>query len=35
MGLVKYFLAMESDDNIGGVAGFLGLYFDTGDEAEN
>jgi len=27
-GLVKYFSAMECDDNIGGVSGFLGLYFD-------
>lgn len=28
-GLVKYFMAMEGDVNIGGVSGFLGLYFEN------
>lgn len=29
MGLVNYFKAMEADKNIGGVSGFMGLYFDN------
>jgi hypothetical protein len=28
MGLVNYFLPMECDKDIGGVSGYMGLYFD-------
>jgi chitin synthase len=28
MGLVNYFLPMEYDKHIGGVSGYMGLYFD-------
>lgn len=28
-GLVKYFLTLEGDEHIGGVSGFLGVYFDV------
>jgi len=28
MGIVRYFQAFESDPNIGGVSGFMGLYND-------
>ena len=28
MGLVNYYLPMENDSKIGGVSGFMGLYFD-------
>ena len=29
MGLVNYYLPMENDKHIGGVSGFMGLYFDN------
>ncbi len=34
-GILKYFLAMEGDPNIGGVCGFLGLYFDDKKKKEH
>ena len=30
-GLVNYFKGMEADENIGGLSGYLGLYFDESD----
>jgi len=33
-GLAKYYRAMEADPGVGGVSGFLGLYFDK-HENEN
>ena len=33
--LVRYFLALEYDQDLGGVCGFLGLYFDVEDENED
>jgi len=31
-GLAKYYRAMEADPTVGGVSGFLGLYFDNHEE---
>jgi hypothetical protein len=28
MGIVNYYKAMELDPNLGGVCGFMGLYYD-------
>lgn len=33
-GLVKFYMAMEGDPNIGGVSGFLGLYFSEDEPKE-
>ncbi len=33
-GIVKYFQSMEDDDKIGGVSGFMGLYFADKSEDE-
>ena len=30
-GLVNYFKGMEADENIGGLSGYLGLYFYESD----
>ena len=31
-GLVNYFRGMEADGNIGGLSGYMGLYFDETKE---
>lgn len=32
MGLVNYFKALEADPRVGGVSGFMGLYFEEKNE---
>jgi chitin synthase len=34
LGIVNYYKALEGDENLGGVSGFLGLYFDVEEEDE-
>ncbi|KRX08247.1 hypothetical protein PPERSA_01177 [Pseudocohnilembus persalinus] len=34
LGLVNYFRAMEADKNVGGVSGFMGLYFADKEQEE-
>lgn len=34
-GIYNYFKAMESDSQIGGVSGFMGLYYDHDARTEN
>lgn len=33
-GIVNYYKSLEGDENLGGVSGFLGLYFDVEEEDE-
>ena len=34
MGLVNYFKFMETDKNVGGVSGFMGLYTDDNENKD-